>query len=498
MNKREAARKEIAMNCPHCGRNRSKTPHGSLSGWLFRSCTCELSAVGKAESHGEPESLPTLPENFELVRVIGRGGMGTVLQVKERVTGEHLALKLLHAADDPMAVKRFEQEAASASVLDHPNLVAVKDYGMLDEGSPYLTMEYTEGETLSEIIERQVFLDEKEAMEIFIQIGNAMAHAHSRGVIHRDLKPGNIIVEQSGGYPIVKIVDFGIARQVDGSTLSTITRTGEVFGSPEYMSPEQCRGDLLDQRTDIYSLGCVMYECLTGRSAFAAPNPVKVILKQLHYNVDGFRRKYRTLDISESMESIVCHCLAKNPDERYQHMAELVKDLEFVFKGEPPLVLLDQVERAHRKSDRLWQIALMLFAVSFLPYLYLFESFDTVTAVIAFAKCFFMQTCIFVVLYFVFRVGTFMRALSSSFKKGTNFYAGDGWLNLLCSCLILESLGAAFFALLFLLEINGIRTGIEVERINTVGLTVLVLAFQFAFGGIWLIRRARGSTRQFW
>ncbi|MCA9803976.1 MAG: serine/threonine protein kinase, partial [Cyanobacteria bacterium HKST-UBA02] len=315
---------------------------------------------------------------------------------------------------------------------------------------------------------------------------------------HRDLKPGNIIVEQSGGYPIVKIVDFGIARQVDGSTISTITRTGEVFGSPEYMSPEQCRGDLLDQRTDIYSLGCVMYECLTGRSAFAAPNPVKVILKQLHYKVDGFRRKYRTLDISESMESIVCHCLAKDPDERYQHMAELVKDLEFVFAGGPPLVLLDQVERAHRRSDRLWQIALILFAVSFLPYLYLFESFDTVTAVIAFAKCFFMQTCIFVVLYFVFRVGSFMRALSASFKNGTNFYAGDGWLNLLCSCLILESLGAAFFALTFLMELNGIGIGIEVERINTVGLTVLVLAFQFAFGGIWLIRRARGSTRQFW
>ncbi|MBZ0185815.1 MAG: serine/threonine protein kinase, partial [Candidatus Obscuribacterales bacterium] len=407
MNKREQAQKKVLGNCFVCGGSRSTQSHGSLSGWIFRfnPCTCNSGTGNSASTVRETPEIDfdldaiELPDRFDFVELIGQGGMGTVLKVNDRVSGEALALKLLIAdhLEDPVAIRRFEQEADAAACLSHPNLVAVRDYGLLNTGAPYLAMEYLEGDSLADILERQVFLDQEEAFDIFIQICNAMGHAHFRGVIHRDLKPSNVMVSVKEGVSTVKIVDFGIARFIgsDGNTISNITRTGEVFGSPEYMSPEQCKGEYLDHRTDIYSLGCVMYECLTGRTPFAAPNAVKTILKQLNESAEGFRKRYRFLEISQEMELIVCQCLRKNPDLRYQHMEEVAKDLEFVRAGRPPRVATDQrLRRRHGKLSRSHKAGIgLIIAMSIAPYLHFFDSYDTITALFKFVVSLFLQSC---------------------------------------------------------------------------------------------------------
>lgn len=294
-----------------------------------------------APEKGDQESLPCLGEDYEVLGQIGRGGMGSVYKVRDRKLDRILAFKLLDRtlAEDQVALKRFEQEAAAASQLDHDNLVAVYGHGRTHDGTPYLVMDYLEGKNLSEVLKEEGTMEPGRALSIFQQIAEALRHAHEKNVIHRDIKPTNIILTRTeSGVEIARIVDFGIAKVMPAANREThdLTETGEVFGSPHYMSPEQCLGFMLDQRSDIYSLGCLMYEALTGDSPFAGANPIQVVVKHINEDPVKFPASITTGSIAKKLERAVLHCLEKDKNNRYQSASDLIKDLDLIKAGKNP------------------------------------------------------------------------------------------------------------------------------------------------------------------
>jgi len=291
----------------------------------------------------EPDEIAlveaNLGERYKVESLLGRGGMGAVYKVRDTELDKTFAIKVLNAAlvSDSSSVKRFEQEARAASGLTQANLAAVYDYGIGRKGSPYIVMDYLDGVTLGDMLAKEGFLDQPRALEIFIQTGEAIAHAHMKGVIHRDIKPNNIIIEKGeAGTDFVKLVDFGIAKVMPTEVQRTqMTQTGEIFGSPLYMSPEQCLGNKLDARSDIYEMGCVMYETLTGVAPFAAENPIKTILRHINEDAKPISKLSHDFAVSEALQLVVMHCLEREPGDRYQTAAELLKDLEALRDGKP-------------------------------------------------------------------------------------------------------------------------------------------------------------------
>lgn len=297
-------------------------------------------AQGSTDSpHGELQPLiPDLGDQYEILEKVGAGGMGTVYKVQDRVNGDTFAVKVLNreVSKDATAVKRFEQEVASASKLTHGNLVSVYKHGNTKEGTPYLVMDYYDGDNLSMVLEEKGELKPEEALELFIQLGGAISHAHKKGVVHRDIKPTNVIISRSeDGIEIPRVVDFGIAKVLPSSNRETLnfTETGEVFGSPEYMSPEQCLGFNLDHKSDIYSFGCLMYETLTGAPPFAGQNPIQLVVKHINEDVEEFPADIKKAKMAKELESIVLKCLEKEPENRFQSMDELVHTLELLQEG---------------------------------------------------------------------------------------------------------------------------------------------------------------------
>lgn len=284
----------------------------------------------------DSESIPRFSSDFEVVKLIGKGGMGRVFEVKDLANDRVIAVKVLNASltNDKAALKRFEQEAKSASGLKHPNLGATYDYGTTEDGEPYIVLDYYEGKSLSQIIEEEGILAPERAIELLVQICSGLKYAHLQGVVHRDLKPTNIIVSKlPDGSEVARIVDFGIAKVMPQENREThnLTETGEVFGSPNYMSPEQCLGFMLDERSDIYSLGCLMYEMLTGDPPFAGSNPIQVVVKHINDEVEAFPDK-----AAKKLEGITLRCLEKDQSNRYQSVEELLKDLSLVSEGKQP------------------------------------------------------------------------------------------------------------------------------------------------------------------
>ena len=267
--------------------------------------------------------------------------MGTVYKVQYEPLDKVLALKVLKPefATDQSAIKRFEQEGKSASTLSHPNMVSVYEYGLNKGGCPYILMDYLDGPSLEAVLkENGGFLDVERALNIFLQLTNSLNHAHQKGIIHRDIKPSNVILLQNLGSPdFVKVLDFGIAKVLPVGDRRTLlhTQTGDIFGTPLYMSPEQCKGDKLDFRSDIYSLGCLMYEVLSGSPPFAGDNPIRIILHHLNDRPARFSARFPELAIPVGLESLVLACLEKDPDTRYQSMRTLAGDLELIGEGKP-------------------------------------------------------------------------------------------------------------------------------------------------------------------
>jgi serine/threonine-protein kinase len=224
---------------------------------------------------------------FQIVRKLGDGGMGEVFLAEQQPMGRLVALKILRAAlaDDPQQVERFKREAQAASRLKHPNTIIVHDFGQGQDGVVFLAMEYLEGRTLAHLLDEEGRLEPRRAVRMMAQICGSLHEAHGHGVVHRDLKPENIFLTERGGQvDFVKVLDFGIAKIRDnqaGGKLETITRQGAIFGTPQYMSPEQIKGADLDARSDVYALGVMLYQMLSGALPFKAATAVEMLTKHL-------------------------------------------------------------------------------------------------------------------------------------------------------------------------------------------------------------------------
>jgi serine/threonine protein kinase len=283
-------------------------------------------------------ALPDFAGRYEVLEFLGEGGMGTVYKVREVKTNKLFAIKVLKSelSEDPVAVRRFEQEVDAASELEHLNLVFVYGADRTSSGAPYMVMNFVDGINLSELLAHHGTIACARAIDIFTQVAEALVHAHSKNIVHRDLKPSNILVfDDVHRKNAVRVVDFGIAKVglIDLRKTSELTQTGELFGSPLYMSPEQCVGETLDVRSDIYSFGCVMYETLCGRPPFSDENAIKTMMQHLHNSPPSMQLVNPKLKIPKDLERIVLTCLNKNPGNRYQSAKALLDDLKAVQVG---------------------------------------------------------------------------------------------------------------------------------------------------------------------
>jgi serine/threonine protein kinase len=310
------------------------TNESETSGFDVSPLLSTVSANEADAAADEPEKNVDV-KDYDVLSELGTGGMGVVYKAKRHGIENTLAIKMLHPklVQDAASIKRFEQEAKAASCLTHPHLVSVYEFGFTDKQEPYLVMDFVDGESLAAAIAREHTLAPERCISIFLQVCDALGHAHAKQIIHRDLKPNNIMLARAEGSDsdFVKIVDFGIAKLLPTADTDRerLTQTGELIGSPIYMSPEQCLGHPLDVRSDLYSVGCAMYEALSGSPPFLKNNIVLTILA--HLNDPPALLK----NVPEELQKIVARCLQKNPAHRYQTIEELKEALEMVHTGTP-------------------------------------------------------------------------------------------------------------------------------------------------------------------
>ena len=276
---------------------------------------------------------------FRILQRIGSGGMGAVYKAEQPDMNRFVAVKILHSKYLSRAdlVSRFRREARAMSHLSHPNTARVFLYGQLDDGACYFVMEYLDGRNLAQLVRADGPMDPERALNVMIQVCGALEEAHQSGIVHRDLKPENIFLTMQGGisdYP--KVLDFGLAKVTErqmrpGSLI--LTQEGMVFGTPEFMSPEQARGEPLDGRSDIYSLGIILYELLTGKLPFDAKQPMDFI--NMHINEQPIPLSERAPDreFPPGLEHVIGKSLGKKPDDRYQTAAEFGPALRDVIRG---------------------------------------------------------------------------------------------------------------------------------------------------------------------
>lgn len=285
-------------------------------------------------SNPSPER-PVFNDRYEIHSRIGRGGMADVFLARDRLLDRPVAVKVLFPeyATDPSFVERFRREAQAAANLNHPNIVGVYDWGR-QGGTYFIVMEYVNGRTLAEQLKSDGPLAPMRAVDVAGEVTAALSFAHRNGVVHRDVKPGNILVSPSG---TVKVADFGIARALNSTTEAELTQAGAVMGTATYFSPEQAQGANPDPRSDLYSLGIVMYEMVAGKPPFYAENPVAIAYKQVH----EAPRPLSELrpDVPRGYEAIVMRLLAKNPANRYLTAEDLRADLVRFRSGQTPLAL---------------------------------------------------------------------------------------------------------------------------------------------------------------
>ncbi len=276
---------------------------------------------------------------YEVLSVLGKGSMGVVYKARHDILGRIVAIKTLRLQRivDDRSAKRFEREAKVACMVEHQNIIKVFDFGYTGDGVPYLVMDYVSGIPLYNVLKEERAITADRAVVLFSQVCDGLYHAHQRGVIHRDLKPANIMVVKKEHEPeSVRIVDLGVAKIVAGSEgdeAEAITRTGEVCGSPIYLSPEQCVYQELDPRTDIYSLGVCLYESLTGLPPLRGNTVYDTIYMHVNEIPRPFKAVAPDLDIPPRVEEIVLRCLAKRPCDRFETMQELKQELIAALRG---------------------------------------------------------------------------------------------------------------------------------------------------------------------
>jgi class 3 adenylate cyclase/tRNA A-37 threonylcarbamoyl transferase component Bud32 len=304
---------------------------------------------------------PSEDDRYRLIRQIGTGGMADVYLAYDEVLEREVAFKVLDRkhAQNTEAVKRFRREARNAASLSHPNIVSIHDRGETEAGTYYIVMEYMEGGTLEDLIQREGSLSPERAMEVTLQVARALSAAHESGLIHRDVKPQNILLSKTGG---AKVADFGIAR---AQAATTMTRAGSVMGTVHYISPEQALGEPVTPSSDLYSLGVNLYEMLTGEVPYDAETPTGIVMK----HVGGRLRppKEANPQVPDEFDAVTTRLLAKDPDDRYADASVLVADLERVVAGLAPaeetMRARTRIGRTGRLRRRLMLVALTLLVV---------------------------------------------------------------------------------------------------------------------------------------
>jgi len=302
----------VAKLCPQCG-NEYLTSD--------RFCPRDGSPL-RPKAGDDPLIGRVIADRYLMLARLGEGGMGRVYLAEHVKMNRQCAIKVMNPSlvNDTESATRFAREASNAARILHPNVAAVFDYGEADK-IVYLVMEYVDGESLSAILRREGALDPRRAVDIARQVADGLSAAHELGIIHRDLKPDNIIVSRSRSHKeIPKVVDFGIAKAMSESPQDALTRSGLVIGTPEYMSPEQLLGDPVDARADIYSLGCILYQMLTGVSAFAADTREQMIRRRLHQAPPHIREVMP--ELPARLDTLIVHMLARSAGDRVPSAAD--------------------------------------------------------------------------------------------------------------------------------------------------------------------------------
>ncbi len=305
--------------CPTCG---TEYPLSE------RFCPRDGTALRSANPQGDLVGS-VVHEKFHVIRKLGEGGMGAVYLAEHVKMGRKVALKVMNPGmhQDPDAIARFNREAKNASQLNHPNVCAIYDFGETPDGLIYLAMEFIEGSSLTSVIEKSGALTPARAANIIHQAADALQVAHDYGIVHRDLKPDNIMIAKArDGSDVVKVVDFGIAK-ASSSDAQKVTKTGLVVGTPEYMSPEQLAGDKLDGRSDIYSLGLVAFNCLTGKLPFPSNSAQEAMIMRLTDQPRTLAEMKPDVAWPEQLQAVMDRALARDAADRYQSAAEFGRDI---------------------------------------------------------------------------------------------------------------------------------------------------------------------------
>ncbi|MBX3135507.1 protein kinase [Candidatus Obscuribacterales bacterium] len=337
--------------CAQCGKRSSAGRAGSFTQWILRSdiCSCAIpefetavnhsarkpSTGGESSSRVEEEELELDPDTFPLERykavaIVGQGAAGTVYRCRDRLLGKWVAIKCLRAIT-PDQLVAFQNEARATSLLNHPGVVRILDFGSTAGGAPFMVMELVRGESIKSLLETNGPSSESVAIPIFIRIAEALEHAHARNVFHRDLKSSNIIlINNDGQNPDVRIIDFGVAAVKRLTQEPTIHQGRTIVGTPLYMSPDQARGLAFDERSEVYNLGCVMFEMLTGRLPFDGETAMEIIGKHASEKPPRLTDVNEDYQASPEIESLVAKCLEKEPDQRFQSMSDLIAALKTI------------------------------------------------------------------------------------------------------------------------------------------------------------------------
>ena len=295
-----------------------------MTGWIFGEVHCQCTIRRRLDEKTDDritlpdnklDSPPEIDRRYQLGELIAVGGMARVYSAIDTHLDKECIVKVLRPEYllDEAGLQRFGQETRICATFNHPNLVTVTDYDISKEGTPYLVMDLIKGKSLRDLIDSSEELSREETLSIFIQICNAVQYAHQNGLVHRDIKPENVLIEKDHLENfIVKLLDFGIAKpDSNGGEIQRLTQTGEVFGSPHYMSPEQCKGGITDERSDIYAIGCILYEIQAGEPPFRGPSFLEILNGHTQEAPNRPSRKKENCWVN--LEEITLRCLEKKP-----------------------------------------------------------------------------------------------------------------------------------------------------------------------------------------